>query len=106
MRGNATGQPSARLKLFALILCAAGALPFLLFGGRGRKAEARGPEGRPGTEREAEEAGGDVRRLFERGRQTFRYDTFGDVVEHYDTFFGLGLTARQKQDLVEYLNSL
>jgi hypothetical protein len=28
------------------------------------------------------------------------------VVNHYDTRFGLGLTARQKSDLVEYLKSL
>jgi hypothetical protein len=28
------------------------------------------------------------------------------VVEHYDTFFGLHLTIRQKADLVEYLKSL
>jgi mono/diheme cytochrome c family protein len=28
------------------------------------------------------------------------------VVNHYDTLFGLGLTARQKADLVEYLKSL
>jgi len=28
------------------------------------------------------------------------------VVNHYDTRFGLGLTAKQKSDLVEYLKSL
>ena len=28
------------------------------------------------------------------------------VVDHYDTFFGLNLTRRQKRDLVEYLKSL
>ena len=28
------------------------------------------------------------------------------VVEHYDRFFGLGLTAAEKSDLVEYLKSL
>jgi hypothetical protein len=28
------------------------------------------------------------------------------VVEHYDRLFGLGLTARQKSDLVEYLKSI
>ena len=28
------------------------------------------------------------------------------VVEHYDKFFGLKLTAAQKADLVEYLKSL
>jgi hypothetical protein len=28
------------------------------------------------------------------------------VVDHYDTFLGLGLNARQKADLVEFLKSL
>jgi cytochrome c peroxidase len=28
------------------------------------------------------------------------------VVDHYDRLFGLGLTAEQKADLVEYLKSL
>jgi len=28
-----------------------------------------------------------------------------DVVEHYDRFFGLGLSPQQKGDLVEYLKS-
>jgi mono/diheme cytochrome c family protein len=32
--------------------------------------------------------------------------TLADVVEHYDRFFGLGLTPQQKADLVEYLKSL
>jgi mono/diheme cytochrome c family protein len=32
--------------------------------------------------------------------------TLGDVVNHYDSQFGLGLTAKQKADLVEYLKSL
>src|SRR5215204_4494807 len=32
--------------------------------------------------------------------------TLGAVVNHYDTLFGLGLTAKQKADLVEYLKSL
>jgi hypothetical protein len=27
-------------------------------------------------------------------------------VEHYDTFFGLGLTPGEKTDVVEYLKSL
>jgi len=30
----------------------------------------------------------------------------GAVVNHYDVLFGLGLTAKQKRDLVEYLKSL
>lgn len=32
--------------------------------------------------------------------------TLVDVVEHYDTTLGLGLTDPQKADLVEYLKSL
>ena len=32
--------------------------------------------------------------------------TLADVVEHYDQFFGLGLSLQQKADLVEYLKSL
>jgi cytochrome c peroxidase len=28
------------------------------------------------------------------------------VVNHYDSLFNLGLTSKQKQDLVEYLKSL
>ena len=32
--------------------------------------------------------------------------TLDAVVNHYDTQFGLGLTAKQKADLVEYLKSL
>jgi cytochrome c5 len=35
-----------------------------------------------------------------------RFPTLLDVVNHYDTFQHLGLTAREKQDLVEYLKSL
>jgi cytochrome c peroxidase len=35
-----------------------------------------------------------------------RFATLLDVVNHYDTFFALGLTATQKTDLVEYLKSL
>lgn len=35
-----------------------------------------------------------------------RFATLSDVVEHYDTTFGLGLGDRQKHDLVEYLKSL
>jgi hypothetical protein len=35
-----------------------------------------------------------------------RFATLGDVVDHYDTFFKLGLTADEKADLVEYLKSL
>jgi hypothetical protein len=35
-----------------------------------------------------------------------RFATLLDVVNHYDTFFHLALTAREKQDLVEYLKSL
>ncbi len=35
-----------------------------------------------------------------------RFATLLDVVNHYDTFFGLGLNAAAKNDLVEYLKSL
>jgi len=35
-----------------------------------------------------------------------RFATLMDVVNHYDTFFSLGLTDREKSDLVEYLKSL
>jgi hypothetical protein len=35
-----------------------------------------------------------------------RFATLDDVVNHYDTFFRLGLTAPEKHDLVEYLKSL
>ena len=35
-----------------------------------------------------------------------RFATLGDVVDHYDTTFTLGLTAGEKADLVEYLKSL
>jgi hypothetical protein len=35
-----------------------------------------------------------------------RFATLLDVVNHYNTHFGLGLTAQEKLDLVEYLKSL
>ena len=35
-----------------------------------------------------------------------RFATLLDVVNHYDNFFKLGLTAQEKSDLVEYLKSL
>jgi len=35
-----------------------------------------------------------------------RFASLGAVVEHYDGFLGLGLTAQEKSDLVEYLKSL
>lgn len=35
-----------------------------------------------------------------------RFATLLDVVNHYDTHFGLGLTNGQKRDLIEYLKSL
>jgi hypothetical protein len=35
-----------------------------------------------------------------------RFATLADVVDHYDGFFGLGLTAEQKRDLIEYLKSI
>jgi hypothetical protein len=35
-----------------------------------------------------------------------RFETLSDVVTHYNNHFKLNLTAKQKQDLVEYLKSL
>ena len=35
-----------------------------------------------------------------------RFASLGDVVDHYDSFLGLGLSASEKGDLVEYLKSL
>jgi len=35
-----------------------------------------------------------------------RFATLLDVVNHYNTFFNLGLTEQEKRDLVEYLKSL
>jgi hypothetical protein len=35
-----------------------------------------------------------------------RFVTLNDVVEHYNVFFGLGLTPQEKSDLVQYLKSL
>jgi hypothetical protein len=35
-----------------------------------------------------------------------RFATLGQVVDHYDTFFALGLSPQEKSDLVEYLLSL
>jgi cytochrome c peroxidase len=35
-----------------------------------------------------------------------RFATVGDVVRHYNSFFGLGLSDSQSHDLVEYLKSL
>jgi CxxC motif-containing protein (DUF1111 family) len=35
-----------------------------------------------------------------------RFATLLDVINHYDSFKGLGLTAQEKSDLVEYLLSL
>jgi len=35
-----------------------------------------------------------------------RFPTLADVVEHYDSVFGLGLSAGEKADVIEYLKSL
>lgn len=35
-----------------------------------------------------------------------RFATLNDVIDHYDTFFKLGLTDEEKKDLVEFLKSL
>jgi hypothetical protein len=47
--------------------------------------------------------------LFTRSKRGFyhdgRFKTLLDVVDHYDGCFGLGLSAQQKADLVEYLKS-
>jgi hypothetical protein len=34
------------------------------------------------------------------------FATLNDVVQHYNSFFGLGLDDKQAHDLVEYLKSL
>jgi hypothetical protein len=48
--------------------------------------------------------------LFARTKGGFYHDgqfaTLADVVNHYDSHLGTGLTASEKQDLVEYLKSL
>jgi hypothetical protein len=35
-----------------------------------------------------------------------RFATLNDVVDHYNSFFNLGLAAQEKSDRVEYLKSL
>ena len=35
-----------------------------------------------------------------------RFATLGNVVDHYDQFFALGLSPAEKGDLIEYLKSL
>jgi hypothetical protein len=35
-----------------------------------------------------------------------RFATLLDVVNHYDAFFKLNLTAQEKNDLIQYLRSL
>ena len=35
-----------------------------------------------------------------------RFETLGDVVDHYDGHFGLGLEPAEKSDLIEYLRSI
>jgi hypothetical protein len=35
-----------------------------------------------------------------------RFSTLGAVVNHYDSCFELGLSAREKADLVEYVRGL
>jgi cytochrome c peroxidase len=35
-----------------------------------------------------------------------RFATLGDVVNHYDTTFGLDLSEQEKADLVEFIKSL
>ena len=51
-----------------------------------------------------------LRGLFTKTRGGYYHDgrfaTLGNVVDHYDLHFGLGLTAAERFDLVEYLKSL
>ena len=35
-----------------------------------------------------------------------RYPTLAAVIDHYDTFMGLGLSSGEKRDLEQYLRSL
>jgi cytochrome c peroxidase len=35
-----------------------------------------------------------------------RFATLHDVVDHYNSFFELGLTEEETEDLIEYLKSL
>jgi mono/diheme cytochrome c family protein len=35
-----------------------------------------------------------------------RFETLSDVIDHYDTHFGLGLGEAEKHDLIEYLRSI
>jgi cytochrome c peroxidase len=35
-----------------------------------------------------------------------RFATLADVIDHYNAFFGLGLTEPEKRDLEQYLKSL
>ena len=48
--------------------------------------------------------------LFARAKGGFYHDgrfaTYADVIEHYNDHFSLGLTAAEKQDIIEYLKSL
>ena len=48
--------------------------------------------------------------LFTRSKRGFyhdgRFPTLMAVVDHYNSCFGLGLTAQEKADLVQYLKSL
>jgi hypothetical protein len=51
-----------------------------------------------------------LRGLFSHAKGGFYHDgrfaTLQAVVDHYDSFFGLGLNPQQKNDLIEYLKSL
>jgi Di-haem cytochrome c peroxidase len=35
-----------------------------------------------------------------------RYDTFGEVIDHFDRIFGLGFSARERGDLVAFLRAI
>jgi hypothetical protein len=51
-----------------------------------------------------------LRGLFTRQKGGFfhdrRFAMLGDVVDHYNGAFGLGLSDQEKSDLIEYLKSL
>ena len=51
-------------------------------------------------------SGGRAEIMAGRGSFIESYPLFGYDLNHYDALFGLGLTAAQKADLVEYLKSL
>jgi len=55
--------------------------------------------------RSIEEPNGAIRSVFNRRTPPTKAPQRG-LTEHYDALFNLGLTPKQKQDLVEYLKSI